>query len=178
MDEILHLLRNETFTDLLVPGFMKNDDPERYFQLLFDSVYLQVGIEERYLRLSAVNQGDQLKIGIADAIEHDSVLTADDETTAGVASLAEIYFGEAESLPCVSARFLLDANSSVSSGVVKFAEFVFAGDQCISFDPLWTFGVRLGSGGVGNRYRKGISGAYGYEDEYRWSSESEGSKDQ
>ena len=169
---IFSLLRNERFSDLLVPGVVRTEDPDQHFQLLLDTVYLQAGGEGPYLRLSALDQGDQLGLSIVDGIEHDSMLVADEDVRAGVVSLAPIHFGEFETLRCESVRFLVDERSAVDDGVVKFAEFIFEGEQCVSFDPLWTFGIRIGSAGAAARYQKDRPGAFGYREEFRWTSDS------
>ncbi|MBL7498756.1 hypothetical protein I6A84_04385 [Frankia sp. CNm7] len=178
LDEILLLLRTKHFSNLLVPGyFMKADparieaDPVRRFNLLPDEVYLEAGAGGPYLRLTAVNQGDQLAMRVVGKITHDPGLPDDEEAEAGVASLSEIYFGEADDLPCLSLRCLLDDGSSLESGIVKFAEFTFAGDQHVSFDPLWTFGIRIGQPNTEPRFRANHPGVFGFKEEYFWSAD-------
>ncbi|MBL7500880.1 hypothetical protein I6A84_03960 [Frankia sp. CNm7] len=169
LDEILLLLRTKRFSDLLIPGFFMKADPARRFNLLPDNVYLEAGTGGPYLQLTAVDQGDQLAMRVVGGIAHDQVLLDDEEAEAGVASLSEIYFGEADHLPCSSLRCLLDDRSSINSGIVKFAEFTFAGDQHVSFDPLWTFGIRIGSPNSEPGFRMNHPGSFGYKEEYFWS---------
>lgn len=171
LDEILSLLRTGQFSDLLVPGFVDRKDPAQCFQLLPDVAYLQIGAGALYLRLFAMNQGDQLGMRVVTRIEHDQGVVEDEDVEAGLVSLSEFHFGEAERVSCLSLRCLLDEGSSIDAGVVKFAEFVFTGNQHVSFDPLWTFGIRIGGADAASRYRKGHPGAFGYRDEYCWGAE-------
>lgn len=164
--KIVAFLEVATFSDVLVPGFIDAVSGVGRFQPLFDSIYITAG--ENHLRASAINQGDQLDLRIVTEIEHGKAVMDDPKVDVAVGCLSELFFGEGQSLYCVSARFLLDGKSRIDDGVVKCAEFEFSYGQRIYLDPCWSFGVRPGTVDT-ERYRKGVTGPYGYLDEYKWS---------
>jgi len=133
------LLGGEAFDQFLIPGYTDHEKKDD-FRIFPFSVFLRAG--GKYLRLSSVDQGDQLELDVRDAIDHDPSLVEDDDVTPGVVDLTSLYFGEVETVRCRELVVHLNGRSSLLDGRVKYAELVLDGGQRILFDPLWTFGVR------------------------------------
>jgi hypothetical protein len=143
INQILNLFQSHSLTNILVLGYIDNDDKIKRFNIIEKDIYLEFG--EALLLCSSVNQYDQLKMNVVDKIspELDFEIEEDDELC--VCSLYNMYlFDPYGTNRITSAEFLLDKNSNLEQGLVKCLGLRIGESKDYLFiDPTHTFGIQV-----------------------------------
>jgi hypothetical protein len=142
MNKIIEILYNEPVKDIVVPGFIDEDNGHKNFHLMLNSVYFE--FDHKFLRFASIDQYFRLSMKVVEELTCDFDIDEDDEFC--LSSLFELTLSDAYSSARVTfLRCFLDAESDIEAGVVKCAEFHFENRNIIFIDPTYTYGIRIGT---------------------------------
>ncbi|MCY1144903.1 hypothetical protein OWR29_43485 [Actinoplanes sp. Pm04-4] len=139
-DRFTAFLLAARFDEVLLPAYIDESAPAVVRPFAF-SVFLRAG--DRWLRLSQVEQGDQLEIAVVDRVEHDASLVEDPAVTAVTVDLTPQVLGEVDSFRITEARGYLSALSDPAAGRVAGLMLTAEPGGTLLFDPLWGSGIRV-----------------------------------
>lgn len=150
LDHLFAALSSVRAWDIQVPGYIDREGMHPRFTPLSESIY--VALEEGYLRLDSVDNYGQLAMRlVAEAEVPEALAGEDDEFSLG--SIGESFLADAySSFRITRIRWATDADSDVSAGTVRCAEFEFEKAWPVFADPAWHFGIRLQGAGAFDRW--------------------------
>ncbi|HEY9892651.1 MAG TPA: hypothetical protein V6D37_12790 [Candidatus Sericytochromatia bacterium] len=142
INQIVNLLQSQALTDMLLVGYIEQDDTIKRFNPIQEEVYLEFG--HSLLRCSSINQYDKLRIRIVDKMAFDFGFEIEEGDELGICSIFNMYlFDPYGTNQITAAQFLLDEECNLDEGVVKCAGFSIGSKDYLFLDPTHTFGIQI-----------------------------------
>ncbi|MBD2769992.1 hypothetical protein IC235_19060 [Hymenobacter sp. BT664] len=142
IDQVINLIQHQPLTDLLLVGYIDQDDTVKRFNPIHTEVYLEFGLS--LLHCSSVDQYDKLRMRIVDKIALAFDFEIEEGNELGICSIFEMYlFDPYGTNQITAAQLLLDEECDLDEGVVKCAGFNIGSKDYLFLDPTHTFGVQI-----------------------------------
>jgi hypothetical protein len=139
-DRFTDFLAAARFDEVVLPAYVDESAPV-YVRPFAFTIYLRAS--DSWLRLAQVDQGDQLEIALVDRLEHDASLVEDPAVTPVTVDLTSQLLGEVSSFRITEALGHLSVRSDPATGRVAGLTLTAEPGGVLSFDPLWSSGVRV-----------------------------------
>jgi hypothetical protein len=140
LSEVQTRLAGASLTDLVVVGFLSDDEVPVRFRPLYSTMYVE--FKDVLLKLSTVGDTGRLRIEFADAISRD--LRLDDDMVFVASSVSTAILRDpdgANELVSFSVWGSRDFDAELECAAIRFD---LANGQQIFFDPSYHFGIRIG----------------------------------
>jgi hypothetical protein len=137
----LELLAKERIHDLVVVAVHDGSDPDSVADAMGE-VYLQ--LDHGYLRFASVNNHGGLQVRHVDAIDL-GAFRDEFGLDAFPVRLGNLFLGESRTVECLQVDYVTNEESDLDHGIVRSAEFVLSHGHRVLFDPMYTWGVRVGN---------------------------------
>ncbi|WP_433794876.1 hypothetical protein [Actinoplanes sp. CA-252034] len=138
----LDLLGRERIHDIVVVAIQDAADPAEPAAMMGE-IYLR--LDDGFLKLSSVNSHGGL---LAEHVATIDLQTFRDEFPGDVVVPVRVgshFMGESWETRCVRVEYVTNEESDPDRGVVRAVELVLDHGHRIVFDPMYTWGVRLGN---------------------------------
>jgi hypothetical protein len=141
-NELENVLRGTRVDDVLLDGFMDQDEVPVRFRALRDSLYFELG--SVYLHFKAIDSEGAMSIAIVDAMgEHPAL---DEDMVHAVSSMREQVLQDADGSNEVKALRLWGPAEVAGELRCRAAQLELGNGQQIFVDPSYHFGMRIGGG--------------------------------
>jgi hypothetical protein len=141
LPELRSKLIGSGLSDILLPGFIDQDETPGRFRPIYQTVYFECG--PVYLKMECVSTNGMLRISTADKIEM-PVQMEEEELMAAVMSLREQCMDDADGSNGLSVIRLWDVREDETGLRCAAAQLELMNGQQIFVDPTYHFGMRIG----------------------------------
>ena len=133
-------LNGAGISDILLPGFLDQDENPARFRTLSQAVYFECN--SLYLRMAAIATTGSMRISIENRIEIPDQI--DEDMTAAVTSLREQCLDDADGRNDLSLIRFWDIVDDANGLRCAAAQLDLVNGQQIFVDPTYHFGIRIG----------------------------------
>jgi hypothetical protein len=150
--KIIDVLNRSTLDDIVIMGYIENDNGVKNFTPVTDCVFLKLG--KHIVRCKSIGQHDKLAISLVPEVSWaaDFEIDEDDELcTCSVLRMFTRY--ETRDSYVIRLRAFFDEECDLSLGIVKSLELWLSDKAgCIFLDPTHILGIKIGSADQRNEW--------------------------
>ena|SRR5215208_6439421 len=139
-DELVTTLKGTALSDILIPGFLDQEETPVRFRALPDAVYLDC--EGTLIELQTVRTTGTMRIALAEAVRAHPDL--EEEMPPAVASLGQQLLNDTENSHPLTAIRLWNVRGSEADLTCEALQLDLANGQQVFIDPTYHFGIRIG----------------------------------